>query len=117
MGKKKEKVIAVYPYMLSGDKDDSDVIFCGEYTIDAILSKYSDYDGIIFAMQSCDAYDCEDIEDDKVKILHDNDGEQVQEIFVDLVNLGHKYICSEEVKNCILCNTKDDKKWKDLRKF
>ncbi len=115
MGKKKEKVIVVYPYMLNEDKDD---LFCGEYTIDAILSKYSDYDSIIFVMQSCDAYDCEDIEDNnQVKILHDNDGEQARDIFVDLVNLDHKYICSEEVRNCFLGRGENDKKWKDLRKF
>ena len=93
----KEKVMIVFPYTLDGN----DIAFCGEYTIESII----------------DEYDYNQIEDNRVRIYHDNDIDQIKDIFIDLVNLDHKYICSEEVRDKYLYRDSDDKKWKDIRKF
>ena len=110
---KKEKVVIVFPYTLDGN----DIAFCGEYTIGSIIDEYADYNTIIFVMKSSDEYDYNQIEDNRVRIYHDNDIDQIKDIFIDLVNLDHKYICSEEVRDKYLYRDSDDKKWKDLRKF
>lgn len=106
--KKKEKIVVIYPYVYY-DKDD--ICKCSDWALSNILDEYADYDKIILVVHPSDSSEYAD-EYEQLMIVEDGE----YDVFLEYVNLGFEYVCSEEMKTIINFNSSNDK-YRDIDDF
>ena len=105
--KKKEKIVVVYPYVSDGEND---ICKCDDSVLYNLLREYADYDKIIFVLHPSDAGIC--VMSEQLMVLED-DG---HDVFLEYVNSGFEYVCSEEMKTIVNFNSSNDK-YRDIDDF
>ncbi|MGP1535553.1 MAG: hypothetical protein ACTTIP_06050 [Dialister pneumosintes] len=99
--KKKEKIVVVYPYV---DNGEDDIRKCGDWVLRNILDEYADYDKIILVVHPSDSSEYTN-EYEQLMVIEDEE----HDVFLEYVNLGFEYVCSEEMKTIVNFNSSNDK--------